>query len=255
MKHGAAAHDLAGAYVLDAVSDRERADFERHLQRCEQCREDVRGLREAAARLGTAAAIQPRPQTQEQTVRAAAKLRQLPPALSGEQPRRAAWKPVSPRLAPRSWIARAALAVVVVLALSAVWLGVHLSSMQSRLTLAEQRDHAIAAVLGASDAVRLTAKVSTGGMAAVVMSHHADALVIVTHGLAALPSSKGYELWLMGPEGDRPAGMLPRPRGGMTDPTVVRHIAPGDRLGLTIEPEPGTGRPTSALIVLILLVH
>ena len=59
---GAALHTLVGAYVMDAVTDEDRAAFERHLLTCEQCREDVRGLREATAHLAAAAAVPPRPE-------------------------------------------------------------------------------------------------------------------------------------------------------------------------------------------------
>ena len=82
----AALHTLVGAYVLDAVTRQERADFERHVLTCEQCREDVSGLREAAAQLATAAAVSPRPALREQIVRTAGRTRQLPPVVDGEQP-------------------------------------------------------------------------------------------------------------------------------------------------------------------------
>ena len=39
-------HVLTGSYVLDAISDAEREEFERHLQTCPTCEAEVRGLRE-----------------------------------------------------------------------------------------------------------------------------------------------------------------------------------------------------------------
>ena len=47
-------HVLTGSYVLDAISDAEREEFERHLQVCPTCDAEVRGLRETAARLALA---------------------------------------------------------------------------------------------------------------------------------------------------------------------------------------------------------
>src|SRR6185295_2951196 len=52
-------HVLTGSYVLDAVSDAEREEFERHLQFCPACDAEVRGLRETAARLALACAVNP----------------------------------------------------------------------------------------------------------------------------------------------------------------------------------------------------
>ena len=52
-------HTLSGAFVLDALSPEEAEQFRRHLQSCAVCREEVRELREAAARLGAVEAIAP----------------------------------------------------------------------------------------------------------------------------------------------------------------------------------------------------
>ena len=46
-------HDLVAAYALDALDDSERREFEEHLATCEQCSEELEGLRAAA---GTARA-------------------------------------------------------------------------------------------------------------------------------------------------------------------------------------------------------
>jgi anti-sigma factor RsiW len=52
-------HTLAGAYVMDAISPPDRARFERHLERCDECSREVDGLREATARLASATAASP----------------------------------------------------------------------------------------------------------------------------------------------------------------------------------------------------
>src|SRR5580704_7402277 len=72
-------HTLAGAYAMDAVTDEDRARFEQHLADCETCLADLRGMRETTARLAAAAEVRPRAELREQTVRAAAQTRQLPP--------------------------------------------------------------------------------------------------------------------------------------------------------------------------------
>jgi anti-sigma factor RsiW len=242
-----ALHTLVGAYVMDAVTGRDRADFERHLPFCEQCQDDVRGLREATAHLAAAAAVPPRPELREQTIRAAERTRQLPPLVPGQPARHGGGVRV------HSWLPRLVAGAALALAATAIVLGVHLSTMQARLGALEQRDSAITAILGSHDATTLTAQVRTGGTATVVMSHRARALVFTAHGLTRLPTSKVYELWLMGPSGATPAGMLPSGHHGMSGPVVVNRLAPGDRLGLTIEPSAGTGRPTSAPVVMVAL--
>ena len=254
-------HTLVGAYVMDAVPANDRAEFARHLQTCEPCREEVRSLREATARLAEAAAITPRPELREQTLQAAARMRQLPP-LVPEQPARLSerltrfpggWRWLA-RLrasgAP-SWPVRIAATAAAVLAVAAIVLGLDAHTMQRTLTAAQKRENAIATVVGDRDAIRLTAHVSSGGTTTVMMSHRARMLVFIANGLTKLPASKGYELWVMGPAGDRPAGMLPAPRHGMAGPMVVGRLAGGDRLGLTVEPSAGSKRPTSPPIVMV----
>jgi len=247
-------HALVGAYVLDAVEDGDRAKFERHLLTCEQCRDDVRGMREAALRLAAAAAITPRPELRQSTLQAATVIRQLPPAVAGERTpalRGGRWLAVRGRVRP--WLAGVAACLAVVLAVAAVVLGVHAGAMQQRLTAQEQHDRTMTVVLGAHDAVVLTAAVKTGGNATVVMSHRARALVFTASGLARLPDVMAYELWLTGPAGVTPAGMLPPGRHGMSGPMVVGGLTRGEQLELTVEPATGSRQPTSAPIARLVL--
>ena len=72
-------HVLTGSYVLDAVSDAEREEFERHLQNCLSCRAEVRGLRETAARLAQARAVAPPARMEQQVLAATYRTRQLRP--------------------------------------------------------------------------------------------------------------------------------------------------------------------------------
>ncbi len=245
-------HTLVGVYVLDAMPDRDRAEFERHLLTCEQCRDDVRGLREAGALLAAAAAVMPRPELRGPALQAASMTRQLPP-VTGE-PTRRTWRRRLPSAGiARSWLAGVAVTTAVVFAVTAVVLGLHMAAVQQRLTAQERRDTAISAVLGAHDAVVLTAAVTTGGTATVVMSHHARELVFTGNGLARLPASRAYEVWLAGPTGIAGVGMLPPSRDGMFGPMVVGRLAVGDVLEVTVEPLGGSARPTSVPIVRLVL--
>jgi hypothetical protein len=244
-----------GAYVLDAVEDGDRVEFERHLLTCDQCRDDVLGLREATARLAAAAAIKPRPDLRQSTMQAAAVIRQLPPAVASERsatPSRRV-RPSGGRGIARPWLAGVAVGLAVVLAVVAVVIGLHAGAMQERLAAQGRRDSAMTAVLGARDAVILTAAVTTGGTATVVMSHQARALVFTANGLTRLPGVMAYELWLAGPAGVTAAGMLPPGRHGMSGPMIVGGVARGEQLELTVEPASGSRRPTSAPVVQLVL--
>src|SRR5438552_2366412 len=54
-------HDLAAAYVLDALTPEEQREFEAHLRRCEDCRAAVAELSDAATALAYAAEGPPAP--------------------------------------------------------------------------------------------------------------------------------------------------------------------------------------------------
>jgi hypothetical protein len=258
-------HTLAGPYAMDAVTAAEGASFAAHLGDCEQCREDVREMREATARLGLAAAVRPRPELREQTIRAAYRTSQLGPFAANEvEPRGEATVASLAAATRRSRSGRrlalrlpgaAVLAVAAVLVVVAAVLGGMTNSAMEQLHHSQQREHMIAAVLNAPDAVMLTARISTGGNATVVMSHRERAAVLTAHGLAALPSTEAYEIWLMGPTGPRSAGMLKPLAGGMAGPAIVIGLRSGDMIALTIEPASGSRTPTSVLVVVFRARH
>jgi anti-sigma-K factor RskA len=257
-------HTLAGAFVLDALGPADRARFERHLARCEQCAKEVRGLAEVAARLAGAAAAEPPPGLTRRALAAAARTRQLPP-LTPDRPgpwatrHASAGRPAGratgarPRPATRAWLPRLAPALAGLTIILAVVLGLAAHGAQHQLRQDQLRSHAIAAVLTARDAHMISARVSTGGTATIVMSGREHALVFAARGLRVLPPSRRYELWLMGRGGDKSAGMLPGPRNGMTGPVLASGLRPGDRLGLTIEPAGGSAHPTAPVIALVAL--
>jgi len=148
----------------------------------------------------------------------------------------------------RSWLTFPRFALAAALVVIAGAAGVILAERGSP---GPQRAQTISSVLRAPDAVMLTARISTGGMATVVLSHHDHMGVFMAHDLPSLPAARRYELWLMGPRGARPAGMLRTRPGGMAGPALLVRMRPGDKIGLTIEPASGSPRPTSATLVLI----
>jgi anti-sigma-K factor RskA len=257
-------HTLAGAYALDALTGADRARFERHLARCEQCAHEIGGLWEATVRLAAAAAAEPPPGLTDRALAAAEQTRQLPP-LTRQTPARwparhaAITRSASPggaraaRPLRRAWIQRLALALAAGVMILAGILGLAARTAQHQLAQDQQNSHTVAAILTARDATMISARVTTGGTATVVMSPRERALVLAAAGLRPLPSSQCYQLWLMGPGGDKPAGMLPGPRHGMTGPVLASGLKPGDRLGLTIEPAGGSPHPTSAMIMVLAL--
>jgi anti-sigma factor RsiW len=248
-------HVLTGSYALDAISDTEREEFERHLQHCPACEAEVRGMRETAARLALACAVTPPVRMEQQVLAATYRTRQLPP-LSADHPRRAlSRRRALPRRAlprrapsrsafPRGAVTRrvAVLAAAASVAVAAV-LGITQLSAQHQLDQA--RATAIARVVTAPDAHVATARTSVGGSVTVVTSAALREAVVSASGMASLPSSRVYQVWVMSPSGARSAGLM---HGSSLLASAVR---PGDRIGITVEPADGTARPTTTPVAVL----
>jgi len=246
-------HTLVGAYAMDALDGPARTRFERHLARCPECTQEIAGLQEATTRLAAAAAARPPAALKQRILAETGRMRQLPPIAPGAAAaRHAGGRPAGAgRLRPRAWVPRLALTLAgaAAVASTAVWVTANLAPPQARAP----RGPSIAAVLTAPDATIIDARVKTGGTAAVVMSHRERMLVFTAAKLRPLRASQCYELWLMGPRQDRPAGLLPMPKHGMTGPVLASGLHSGDRLGLSVEPVSGSRHPTSTMILVLAL--
>ena len=257
-------HTLTGAYALDALEEgRELTRFNRHLSRCQSCASEVRGFREVATAMAFAATTEPPPEMREAVMAAVARTRQLPPEIrTHARPRRtrsaAPWIP---------WLSGAVATAGIVIAVLFGFANAHtqdelnqaraqnqaLAAAQARveaeLSQARAHDQALAKILGAPHVTLLSQATTKGGVAVVVLDAAKRQLVVATSGLPALPPGKVYQLWLIGPVKIVSAGLLPEAQGGVTSPVVATGIVKGDKLGLTVEPVPGSKQPTTTPIL------
>jgi anti-sigma-K factor RskA len=227
-------HVLTGSYVLDAVSDAERKEFERHLQHCATCDAEVRGLRETAARLARTCAMTPPARMEQQVLAATYRTRQLLPLPAG-RPRRI---PRIPRIPRRVAVLAAAAGV-------AVAAGLGITQLSAQHQLGQARATAIARVVTAPDARVDTAPTSAGGSVTVVTSAALHESVVSASGMASLPSGRVYQVWVMSRSGARSAGLI---HGSSLLASAVR---PGDRIGITVEPAGGTAQPTTTPVAVV----
>jgi hypothetical protein len=230
-------HVLTGSYALDAVSDAERKEFERHLQHCPTCDAEVRGLRETAARLARTCAMTPPTRMEQQVLAATYRTRQLLP-LPADRPRRIPHIPRIPRIPRRVAVLAAAASV-------AVAAGLGNTQLTAQHQLDQARATAIARVVTAPDARVDTAPTSAGGSVTVVTSAALHESVVSASGMAFLPSGRVYQVWVMSRSGARSAGLI---HGSSLLASAVR---PGDRIGITVEPGGGTAQPTTTPVAVV----
>ena len=245
-------HYLSGVYALDAIGDPgERARFEQHLRRCQQCASEVRGMSETATRLAFAAAALAPPQLRDRVLAAVARTRQLPPRVDDHR------SSARPRALPRprlAWaVAAASLAVAVVLAIALVQVNRQLEQSRRHAAQVAARQAAVSRVIDAPDARAITRPTSAGGTATVFYSLTRHSMLVTTSGLPPLPASKTYQLWLLGPPHVRSAGLLTAGKNGRFPARLVGGLVSGDEFGLTVEPAGGTSTPTTTPIILLKL--
>lgn len=224
-------HALTGAYVLDALTDLERAEFERHLAGCADCQAEVASLTTATVGLSELTATTPPTSLRDQILASTRTVRPLPPRVAPEHRRARRW----PRLA-----AAAAILIALGAGVSTAWHPWRPDVAQ--LSLADR-------VRQAPDATTWTQRLDNGGFATVTRSLSTRAAVWESDGLAAAPSGHVYQLWLQAPdESLDPAGLLSAGDGAV----VLRgDSAAAIGVGLTIEPAGGSPAPTTKPIAFI----
>ena len=219
-------HTLTGAYALDAVSDVERAGFERHLVECAACRQEVAELRATGALLGAAETVGPPPALKALVLAGVARTRQLPPRVPAPR------KPGR----TKAFGLRVALLGAAAAAVVAVGVGVVTTSAPPA---------PVDSVLSAPDATAIQG--AGEGSATLVVSRSRNQAVLLASGLPALDAGHVYQVWMIRAGEARSAGVL-QPRMLMSD------IPPGtDRIGITVEPAGGSAGPTTPAVTRISL--
>ncbi|GAA1943948.1 anti-sigma factor [Amycolatopsis minnesotensis] len=239
-------HTLAGAFAVDALSEHERARFQRHLEECESCAQEVRELRATAARLGAAEAAEPPPGLKAAVLAAVRETVQQPPSVEPPQERSRRSSRV-----PRWVVGVVAAAAIAGLALAGVFGGIALRSQgelttaQQQIAQAKERYAPVAELLAAPDAKTVHGAASIGGGGTVVMSASLNKMMFMASRLPPHGEGRDYQVWLMTPgSAPRSAGVLPAgAEGGQL--VLASGVDGTTQVALTLEPSGGSPAPTS----------
>lgn len=246
-------HTLAGAYVLDAVDDLERAAFERHILACEGCRAEVDELRETASRLADSTWSIPPPKLRTDVLAAVGRTRQLPPAESV--------RPVpDARAAASRWrryaAGAAAAGVLAAGAGAATWAvqEQRVRDMNGVVAAAELREARTEAILAAPDLVVRTAPMIGGGRVTVASSAQQGASVVSLRADRAPAADRAFQLWTIRSATNQVAvnaGLLPP--GEASTARVVDGVPGNEVFAVSVEPARGSTQPTGAVVAQVLL--
>jgi anti-sigma-K factor RskA len=240
-------HALSGAYAVDALDPAERLLFEQHLATCPDCRAEVDSLREAAATLPETTLVEPPPGLRDRLLADIATVRPLPPVVEPTPvPTQETASQVVPMESRRRRFrpAMAAAAAVVVLFGGGYVLNQALnddsSTQQTELTATDR-------VVQDPDAQHVLKEFPDGATATVVRSAAEGRAVLLTSKMPPPPDGKVYELWLQKDGVMVPAGLMPV----KADQRVLLEGDAGgaSAVAITVEPDGGSEKPTSAPIV------
>lgn len=216
--------DVAG-YALGALPADERAGFERHLDRCESCREELAELAPVARLLDQAApASAPRPSLQARTLIAI---------------ERDAAEPPAPAARPRRWLPRVVAVGVALLAFAAVGLaGLRLGEDRQRGTVEVDARLVAPRPGGPTGSVRVT-ELGIG-----------RSVAIESDDLPELDNRREfYEVWFVGPGDSRrrpnrvSAGTFHPDEAGRSDVRLTAAAVPRDYPVVSVTREPRDGDP------------
>lgn len=259
------AHQLSGAYVLDALSDVEVESMEIAMRSSEDLRSEVAELTDTAVLLGLAVQpVEPSAGLREHLLALVDVTPQLAPVPAVIEFDESNQPEVLDRsndsrhgsnvvVGPRRWFARpsgllAAAAAVVLLVGGGVLVQRALVPSPAQVEASK-----FLALSSAPDADHHQVDVAGGGTATVTWSDHLGTAAVVLAGERTVPSGKVLQVWCLEGGSTVSAGIY-HPETGETYEMLQCSPHSGDQVGVTVEPAGGSRQPTTKLIATIPLV-
>ncbi|MEV8316552.1 anti-sigma factor [Streptomyces sp. NPDC059900] len=240
-------HTMTGAYVLHALSDEERTEFERHLEVCEACGQEVRELAATAGRLARAVSVAPPADMKSDVLRRIATVRQQPPHTP--PPGKTGGGAGRGRQLSRFALA-ACLAAAAAFGGVAVWQHERADEAGERAQQAQARSEELAKVLAAPDAKASTGRLTDGATGTVVVAKSLNQAAFVAARMPGPPSGKVYQLWFNDDGTMRSAGLMDPDRS--TEAVLLDGpVDQASGIGITVEPAGGSKEPTSDPVALM----
>ncbi|GBQ01823.1 anti-sigma factor [Streptomyces spongiicola] len=256
-------HTLTGAYALNALGDRERTRFERHLAVCPACAQEVRELGATAVRLGLAATEIPPSALKSQVMARISTVRQEPPKVAAAGAGRIPPPVHRARPSGRRRLAGFVLAACIagLAALGGMAVVQQRAADEARAEareaadearaeareaaeLAQRRTEALADVLTAADVRTRSTALGEGAAGTVAFSRERDRAVFLASGLPRPDGGRVYQLWFADGGSMRPAGLLAS--AGSAEALLMEGAIGGATgVGITVEPPGGSSAPTS----------
>jgi len=240
--------------ALGELTSEQRAELEKHLETCADCRRALEQLRGDMALLAlSATGAEPPLRSRQRLMSAIAKEPRRAQPVQRSEPQRVAW------WRPFEWALGAAAALVVVFLLHQnanlhrQIAGLEADSAAQREQLARAKE--MMASLTSADAehfILVASKTPPQPQGKAIYVRRSGTLVFLANNLPPLPPAKAYELWLIPATGAPiPAGVF-KP-GASGNATVINPPLPAGieakTFAITVEPQAGSAAPTTQPIM------
>lgn len=247
-------HSLTASFVADALERDEREEFDRHLETCRSCRDEVADLREVMAEVGELHAAAPPPMLRASILSAISATPMLPSQDAPSQPQfHAEPEPLPSVITPlhgfgrtrrpvATWLAAAAAVAAVALGGVTVW-------QQTNVQTLEAADARRSELLTAPDLQVDHTTLDGVAVAYLVSAERGEGLLTAS----ALPdpgTDRSWQVWVM--QDDVPRSGAVVDRGGRVQQWVTG-VSGGEALAITNEPRGGSPAPTGEVLAAVAL--
>jgi anti-sigma-K factor RskA len=230
--------DLRDAYVLGALPEGERTEFERYLGAHPELQPEIEDMGAFAGLLALSVPeLEPSPELREKimhTVEAEA----MPPAEAPTRARRPSWLAGLWNAVGARGLALAAAAVLVVGLFSwGMLLQGEVRDLQGRVQSLQSQPQG-------PQMVELGGTGTEQGARAELVTLEGDRAVLVVENMPPVPEGKTYQIWIIENDVPKPSGLF-EPRQDSVAAVVEHPLEGGDVVAVTVEPEGGSPKPTT----------
>ncbi len=215
-------HDDLTSYLLGELSASDAAEYELHLQSCDNCQSEMRDLAPLLEAIAQDVAVAPSPELRDRVLADIATTPQLIPM---RRPR-------------RQWMLGVAAALAIVLAA-----GSFLFQQDPVSDLVAASD-AIVVHLATTDAYGDAAQMQA------VYRESDGAMALIAESLEPAEDGRTYQAWLIGDSGPVSAGVFVPDKDGTARLILDTTWEPDSLIGVTLEPAGGSPQPTSDVLFL-----
>jgi anti-sigma-K factor RskA len=225
--------ELKDAFVLGALPEEERREFEEYLAAHPKRRAEIEELGTVAGLLALSPQEhEPSPELRNR-IMDAVEAEAVHPAES-----RRSWRALIGRfLGPRNLALGAATLLVVGLFSWSMLLQGEVQDLQGRVQSLQNQPQE-------SQMVKLEGTGTEQGARAEVVTLEGDRAVLVVEDMPPVPEGKTYQIWVIEDDVPKPGGLF-KPKQDSVAAVVEHPLGGGDVIAVTVEPDGGSPQPTS----------